>query len=277
MPTPAGQIKPARWAVTGGRIAPEWRWAWNGLNQAYLLWEGGGLTIRDVIDRGIVGTLDNMASSDWIAGKYGFSLVFDSANSEKIEFDKICDIGSSNTYAIVLGLKTTTTTAQTVWSQGLSTSTGPFMRLVVNRAASGDIQWEHRADSGASFAGFTGNNVGSNDGEWHQAIVSREGNDTWALYFDGVLINRATDSTPPDTTSLDRHCVASLCRTTAGTFFDGEVSHVFLYTRALTDSEALRLFIDPFGPFRMDRKTILAQKISVVPYYYHSLIGYRAA
>jgi len=199
--------------------------------------EGAGNTVLD--SSGNVNNATLNGSPAWTPGRVGSALNFSGSNQYVSFQPKIANLGA---YTIAGWVKTTLTTEADVYSEGNGSNGTPFVRLVLNRYASGQVGFEHRPDVGAMVSQHF--QVGIGDSLWHHVAVVRNGT-TWSVYADGVL--RGSQTGTVGATTVTRGCAGALCRTTNSNFFNGSIDEVFIYNRALSSTEIFSL-ANPTGP-----------------------------
>ena len=191
--------------------------------------EGSGSDAFDSSGNGHHGTLVNMeVATDWIAGQSGTSLDFE---------DYECvDVPSAP------GLIPSSAITIAVWARADSWASGN--RRIVGIGDSGI--WGQAFDNPQGLRFLVGGVLGADlmtslpsTGAWHHIAGTYDGS-TACLYVDGSLAVQAPASGP--FSNPYGVCIGSkLPSSPARDFFNGAIDEVFLYGRALTDTEVVEL------------------------------------
>jgi len=193
----------------------------------------GGTTWRDLSGRGNNGTLVNGVG---YSGDNLGSLSFDGINDYVNLNFPFTQSSSANSYTIVMGAKLSTTSSvrRQVWSSD-----------------NGGYDWGFGAGDGTTFTIFSGENIyigKAQDTNWHIFTAQWSSSFGTRLYIDNVLdistSNISYDSSISSTISIGRN-------TSFGEYWNGNVSFVQLYNRALTASEIQQNFQALKGRFNI--------------------------
>jgi hypothetical protein len=185
---------------------------------------GSGTTWTDLSGNGNNGTLVNGVGYN--SGNLG-SLVFDGVNDYINLNFAFTQSSSANSYTIVMGAKLSTTSSarRQLWGSD-----------------NGGFDWGFGAGDGTRFTIFSGENIytgRTQDTNWHIFTAQWSSSFGTRLYIDNVLdistANISYDSSISSTTSIGRN-------PGFGEYWNGNVSFVQLYNRALTASEIQQNF-----------------------------------
>ena len=180
---------------------------------------GSGTAWTDLSGQGNDGTLTNGPT---FSSANGGSIVFDGSNDYVNLNFPFTQSSSANSYTIVMGAKLSTTSSS---------------RRQLWGSDNGGYDWGFGAGDGTKFTIFSGENIytgRTQDTNWH--IFTAQWSSTFGtrLYIDNVLdistSNIGYDSSISSTTSIGRN-------PGYGEYWNGNVSFVQLYDRALTASE----------------------------------------
>jgi hypothetical protein len=169
---------------------------------------------------------------------------FTSANSEYLIANGtsalIGGTGVTDDFSISAWFKTSTAD-RFIYSQGNSGNTTVLFELSAGPANQG-ITFNLRNTASTLLQVTEGAGSPSRaDGRPHHVVVSRKGA-RLVLYFDGKLVALNTSWVPSGTYGLNRSTIGRR-ETAVGSYFDGTMSHLALWTRGLTMAEVQQLFI----------------------------------
>ena len=236
-------IKPVR-AIQLNKSHPLAR----GLAACWLFNEGCGLLAADIGGRGL-----NMqvagGTPQWASGNHGSALYFNNAESEYLETDIapvtsmpctilawICPDNVTNGnyyYPVYIADKDVTNQA---WGLLLNYGTGN-VTLTANVLISG------YATAAKSLTA----------GKWHQIVGVIAGTEDRRCYVDGG--NKGANSYPVSNPSgLNRISIGRAGDSTPGYYYPGKIGCVFIWNRALADSEIYWLYREPYVMFDMESK-----------------------
>ena len=226
---------------------------WDGLVGAWMPSFGvTGETLRDVSGNGNHGTLTNMdAATDWVGTSKGLALDFDGTN-EMVDVDSppVID-GSSATYSLWVK-------ANSVYSWmspcGYVTSGFDDYRFIFRRTNTGLIQTYVRRSNSINFSAATPS--GFNWYDWNHFLIVANGSLS-QTYVNGSFLasnNSGSGNLNFGTTfTLGNQDLRS-----GGSTWNGGISNVKLYNRALSSTEIKQLYVDSLAPFRKKQRVSVA-------------------
>lgn len=224
----------------------------DGLEARWLINEGSGLQIFDVLRGDVSGTLASMTNSDWIPGRDGWALNFDNTNNV-VRFGDNFDIGTGD-FSYAIWFKT-------------EFGANEFHSLVAKSRLGADI---HRyftiIDGGniSTFSTYTGGSgsevsVSENpyiDGNWHFLVVVFDRNKHVEMFLDGV--SQGTDTDFASASAEDINSVFHLgiggYNDVVGdnfstAFFKGGLSDFGIWRKALSVDNISQLYQDGYAMF----------------------------
>jgi len=216
-----------------------------GLAGFWLMNEGGGDKIQDLSMNGNKGTLVGMAhpptpASGWNPGRKGVGLNFDGGN-DYVDAGNAASLNITNAITIEAWVKTTTITAQrNIIMKGGGTATNYGIDI---GSIAGKLRFFGYASGVAKGIILAGGTV-IDDGIWHHIAGTFDGTN-WIIYRDGVVDNSKVDAATLTPTTETLQIGA---RQSTG-YFDGSIDEVRIYNRALSASEIMELYINPYGMF----------------------------
>ncbi|KKN79580.1 hypothetical protein LCGC14_0337840 [marine sediment metagenome] len=244
-------IRPPMWNVDRSLVAPEWRWAWDGLVGAWMFWEGGNPP-RDIVN-GVPSVFGSTVPTR-SPTQHGMGLLTNRVNNEGAEIDPSFDIigkwpiQTSGTEGTIIALSdTSTNNLQSMFGNRNSDNTGWRVGFVADNSlwllfsgvanysvvipaqyASTNLPlvWGWSFRSGDIFRGFVNGEriVGDTSIAAGKVVTAVLPVGLMAAYSSTALVN-------------------SMLRTTVC---------VLAYDRFLSDAEHAALGRDLFGPFRME-------------------------
>ncbi len=253
--------KSDRWGFDKGFVALEWGWFWQELAFFTPIWEWNAPELRDLVTRKR-GTIQS--ATTWTTTDMGLALNFTDTTSDGVVFsggplitsDLSSFQGSFTVFALArtpdVGADRHTLYAQ--WDAGASNSGQMLLGMNMTRAAGTE----------AGTLGFTCfNQVTSFDGAdsaagllladtWYSMVGRRlfDGSSSDAsVWLDGVDVTENADTTNPECGRVENASYIGNYSTAIP--FEGDISYVAGWDRALGDGEIIQLSRDPFGPFRM--------------------------
>lgn len=248
--------RPSRWAFSPAFIDPRYSSLWRGVQSVFPLWEGGGVTVYNAAT-GRTGTHANFPT--WAP----FGLDFDSASNERVEIDVADAVGDSESHAVVIVFRSTTSTQGVLYQEGHTSQQNQVLSVSVHGdEATPFITYVLRGDSSSAFrrSYYTGTNVDYADGEWHCVVMSIQNQQLGGAtpnffgYVDGVdmfvdWVTFPTSSTPPGARTFTKAIIGR------GVYwddnpYDGDIAFFASWRRAITRPEARLLSADPFGMLR---------------------------
>jgi len=222
-----------------------------GLVGCWLFNEGSGYKVSDLSGNGHTGTLQ--ANTHSTPGKFGSGLSFDGTGD-------YADCGTGNSLnmgsgdlSILAWFKTSDMTRTVIAGKGGIFTNGKRYFLGGDDDVNNKIYIVIDDDSGSSKR--TESTFTYNDGNWHQAVGVRDGNNL-RLYIDGVEdANSPVDITGYGNIDSTRPCTISSMyneNTSAQDwFFSGIIDHIMIWNRSLSSSEIALLYREPFCMFEM--------------------------
>jgi hypothetical protein len=222
---------------------------WDGLVGAWMPSLGvTGETLRDVSGNGNHGTLTNMdAATDWVATSKGLALDFDGVDDYVELSNGILDPNQDFTVSTFVRVKDASS-YKTIISN--STYTGSLQIRIENNNQVRIID-SYQADV-STFSNFT-----ASVNTWYGIVVSRS-SDVYRLYVDGEFKSSFSSSnvysTQPKTIGTNYNNTER---------FNGDISNVSAYNRALSPSEIKHLYIDSLAPFRKKQRVSVAVPAAV--------------
>ena len=229
-------IKPGR-GIQLNRAHPLAR----GLVGCWLFNEGTGNKVFDLSLNGNHGTLTNMdPATDWIAGRDGSALDFDNTDDYII----ISNSPTINPDYITIGAWVKTSATGVI--DQIFTKDMPALRV-----------WQFRKlDTNViNFIPFNaasnGNELGTTniaDGNWHFVVGTWDGV-TVRVYVDGREDGNGSALTGSLRTGQTNNAFIGRSENIDPGYWDGQIDLAFLYNRALSASEVLQLYINPYAMF----------------------------
>ena len=210
--------------------------------------ENTGVLARDASGNGNDGTLKNMTSADWQAGKQGSALYFDGADDD--DYVVADALGSVNDYTTEITLAAWAKSDASVPNQD-----GFLWKAYEGFVGSGD--WNLSTSADGKWRGL---NVTSNvtvDTNWHHIVSTVDASGS-KIYIDGVLSNSNATTTLPNNDTNSKVIIGTWYRSTlAGDDWDGKVDDVRIYSYALTQAQVAWLYNKgkPVGHWRMNEAT----------------------
>ena len=213
-----------------------------GLVGCWLFNEGGGSIAYDIAKKN-KGTLTNMAfpataTSGWGSEKFGKTLNFDGTNDYVNIGNQL--IADSQTFTMSTWIKTSLTSRVSIFAQDISVSAKKFQIAV---SSTGNLVLTH-VNSGGTYIDSSTSNTPVPTNTWtHIVAVYNFSGLVKQGYVNGVLqtLSSPTLSAPPSGVTnayigKDRNGLMS-----------GSLDDVRIYNRALSATEAKRLYSEPFA------------------------------
>lgn len=204
----------------------------------YKLDDNSGTTAVDSSSGIYTGTLQ--ASPAWATGVCGSALTFTAASSQYVSMANAPIIGDHAIYSVTGWWKTSNTAAQTIYSEGSSSSASPELYFRPNEDVAGGFEWGYRDVSGAGGSFLGAGNLSLADGQWHHFAAVQTSKSAFELYIDGV--SRATGSTTVGVMTVDLATIGVLRRTTFNGYMDGSVDGLRIYDIALTAAQVSAIY-----------------------------------
>ena len=234
---------------------------WNGLVGAWIPSLGvTGETLRDVSGNRKNGTLNGMdAATDWVATSKGLALDFDAV-------DDVADIASppsitGDSATLALWCKSDDSA---FWRSpgGYVTSGFDDYRLTFRRLNTGRLQAYAYYSSGGRQS--TGVYAISNSEfqSWNYYVVVASGGVVY-LYLNGAIV-ASGGSGSGDLNLGTTFTLGSQDSRSSGSWWNGKISNVQVYNRALPPQEIQELYVDSLAPFRRKKSPIGYQPIKEI-------------
>lgn len=203
--------------------------------------EGTSTIATDFSRNYATGTLTNMESTDWVAGKLGKALEFDGGGTEYVDLGLVIPgISGNAAFTMCAWVNTdSVSSVQTIVATGNPAVSLNAAALFLNANSNGSLSMEF---GGSKTAGSATGLIAV--GRWYHVCGTKTAgaiNTTSALYINGINTSISTASTDiPSIATTD----ASIGRfvNTGGYDFDGKIDEVRVYNRALSASEILTLY-----------------------------------
>lgn len=211
------------------RLRPGHQFA-RGLIRAHLFHEGRGGLTHDIIAAANVGTLT--ATPVWVSGPRGPAIKFTSASSQYIS---AAAVPALSNFSILTSVYDTGSGNRTIVAQG-------------NAGASALMFYLRAADLGFTSSGFKFINYTLPANRWVRIAAIYDGA-ALRVYLDGKLSASGAASGVPDSGGS---FTISRLGGFAGQYWDGQISEVKVYNRALSAAEIALDYarVDPFSEFR---------------------------
>ncbi len=127
-----------------------------------------------------------------------------------------------------------------VYAEGSSAGNNPIFRLQGGSIGDTTFSVQLRNDAATNLINVKSTtNVWNN--LWHHVVFTDNAGSA-KLYIDGVQDASNFSYTPSGTLTINRVCIAAVCRTSTGAYFNGSIDDVRVYSRALSAAEVLRLY-----------------------------------
>lgn len=229
----------------------------DGLVGCWLMNEGSGCLIATSTNYILNSTSIN-GSVNCVVGKHGVAIDFNNTGSFSLPTAPSQCLGT-NPRTIVFSFNAT------AFDTDLA---NPIYMLGNGGAGVGSFLAIYAEDNGISL-GVYGHRViwnksGLSTGTYYQFAVTFPGNttsDNFTGYIDGVYYAAATEAGSAQTVNtIGTHIIGGEA---PPTYFNGILEYVYLYDRALTASEILQLYHNPFCIFEQDNIAVLNTGIPV--------------
>jgi hypothetical protein len=232
----------------------------NGIVGCWLFNEGMGDKVYDSSGNQNTGTLTGFShpstvTSGWNPGKFGKAIAFDGSNDYiSIAHNNIFNFNSTSCFSVGMYFKTITTPGANFfvfskYRESASPAGYPWVILL-------------QAGKNGLFAVFDGTynplDTGLKnviDGKWHSLFAIRNGvNRKLYLYIDGMIDAIATDTTINTLQNTEKIIIGGLLNKASPgivntTQYNGLIDFPIIYNRALSPSEVLQLYTEPFCMF----------------------------
>lgn len=255
------ELRPARWrtkpppGVMVDALHPLAPWT------AWLFNEGAGAQLFDatlgITSSAFVGSPTRTATTD---GGYGSALRFVAASSQSVTaVTRRPGVASNNqpfTMAILFRTTSVATTGLDPFGEGDGTLTNPAAFFRIGNIVAGRLEFLLRNDAGTQVSPHADSGV--HDGLWHWSHAVSEGpSGLLRIYLDGSEVANGANTLGSGalTDTLTRFGARSTSSTPAA-FFDGDLSCVLTWNRALGAAEVENHVAQPFQMFLALRPTL---------------------
>jgi len=209
-----------------------------GLVGYWLFNEATGSKVFDLSKNANTGTLQGDVL--WQIADVGSCLQFDGAG-DYVDCGNSQTLDANTDLTICARIKTTASSNTPVI---VAKGSGSTTNYELDIATSGKVRF-FGYDSGGIYKGITGGQtVVVTDGLWHQVAGTFDGTD-WTLYVDGRV---DTSETEPHTLAATSQSLRIGARQNSQ-YFNGSISHVAIWRRALSAVEIALLYREPFCMF----------------------------
>lgn len=200
-------------------------------------YSGSGLTASGLIS-GIGGTLVNGVG---FTSDNSGSFIFDGTNDQIIVASDVLDIGLSD-FTIKVWFKTNSSANGSFIANQVSNGWNGFNYWISNGQIYCVVDWGNSQQYGAIIT-----TAAYNDNTWKEAVFVMNGStvSNWKIYINGSLVNKslAFESQP----TLSGFGISNNVPLTIGTrefggFYNGNISQVQIYNRALSETEIIQNF-----------------------------------
>jgi len=224
-----------------------------GLVGYWAMQEGMGNKVYDLSGNGNTGTLTGMAfpptaASGWNPGRKGIGLQFDGAD-DYVDAGNAASLNITNAITVSAWVKKSANPDAYgnivgkgyVWqSWGDESDWGAFE---MTQYSDGRVFWGVRLQSASSVQRETTTAIN----EWTYLVGTFQVGNYIKIYKDGVLVSSASTGASPIKTNAHPVRIGGLVL--PGYYFNGSIDDVRIYNRALSASEILELYINPYGMF----------------------------
>ena len=264
--TPTNRMKPARWVLSPGLVAPQWRHIWSkNLLVALALWESAGKPQLYGLQPPTVIT----DAPTWAATKAGIGWTFN-GTTEFFRMTTSAPLRTGDTVATIVIVMTMNSLSAThpIYATYDNGSNTQVIRLAATAAGTLQILCKAAADL------FRHTTTGWVSGEFYTIVLrfGTGGNDIWR---NGIKLAPSYTSGDASTagywaalTQIAPRWGFNFTSLAGGDEFGDHTYHAFYYfNERLSDAEIFKLSLDPFGPFRMARRRIPAAVAVGNPWY----------
>jgi hypothetical protein len=191
-------------------------------------------TIYDLSGQGHNGTL--VADAEATAGKFGPALVFDGTG----DYVDIPNVSLSYPFSMLAGFNMGATAGECIVSAG-SLTAGYYHALLLETKLKART-WDGTLCDAVSPDNAIANQEYQMAGVWTRSTLR-------TLYIDGKWIS---ENTTDGSVTVDRIRIGVTCDSTPLFYCQGRIDYVMVWKRALTASESLSLYREPFQMFWVD-------------------------
>lgn len=219
-----------------------------GIHAAWLLSEGAGVRVNDPAG-GYLGTVDATTSGVWTKGPRGRALSM-TGGVGAVAIDGRFRLDTSRPWTVAAHVRWSANTKwRTVWNLQTDQATA-FVLYLSTTAGQEGVNW-------GSTANFVqrktpGDITASLNGQWRQIVLTYDGRGrtsaaAYALYVDGIYEGDQNTSNFVSPVAAANYLGRSSDASDTG--FDGAISNVLVWRRALTVQDVRRLISDPGSLF----------------------------
>ena len=200
-------------------------------------YSGSGNTANGLIS-GIGGTLVNGVG---FTSDNSGSFIFDGTNDQIIVASDVLDIGLSD-FTIKVWFKTNSSANGSFIANQVSNGWNGFNYWISNGQIYCVVDWGNSQQYGAIITTAT-----YNDNTWKEAVFVMNGStvSNWKIYINGSLVNKSLAFESQPTLSglgISNNVPLTIGTREFGGFYNGNISQVQLYNRALSATEVMQNF-----------------------------------
>lgn len=215
-----------------------------GLIGAWVMNEGGGLSLKDLSGKNNTGALTG--GPTWSAGQFGPALSFNGSSS-------YVDLGSGVPLATRISISARLKVASFIANMQIVCSDASVRRFQFRVNSSNGIDFVV-FDGGGSVLAFASSATTLSANIFYHVIGTYDGSNAY-VYINGVQdatgAGSGSSATVADTIYIG-------ARNTGSLFFSGVIDEVLIYNRALSSYEVQQLYVDPFCFMQPARGQILS-------------------
>lgn len=229
----------------------------NGLVGAWIFNDAGGTLAKDIASRNDGIQFGGELSS---VGIFGKSRTFN-GSSDYVDIGNPSQLQLLKSITICAWFRTTSSANNTILSKFNPTSSQRAYKLRIN---GGTVDVVISTDGSTNAFTLT-DTVATNDGRWHFAVMTNDGtgdSNSAVLYVDGRRVRTTGTSSIFNSTASTQ-----IGRQDTGsnpTLFTGRLDNIRVYRRAILQSEAMRLYREPFAGITTP-KIRLVRSVAAVP------------
>ena len=246
-------VKPVFWNVQKGLVDLEWQRTWDGLSEAYLFREGGGVPLGLGGDVPVLDPNGGSVYPSWQRGPLGWEM-HNPGGSAFIDLGPIPEMDDVVSCTIVIVAKWTQTATGNLFAIGNTASGSASYNLIANDTIAGDVEFSFRNDAETVNANISTGAIGLNDGKYHVIVAVQRGKSYRELIVDGV--SYGTNTQDLGTITLNDALIFGRRR---GGVLDadwttGEMTFCWISSIGLPTQYIQRWSDDPFGPITLARR-----------------------
>ena len=237
---------------------------WKGLVGAWMPSLGvTGDTLRDVSGNRNHGTLTGMdPATDWVTSEKGLALDFDGSD-DLVNVGDNSDLQITANITLSAWIKASTQNNMGIAGKYASSSGKRGYLIATNQSDSNQkITWYYQRAAGSYNAGDALTSSSDVlDNNWHFVLCTFTPSVSAKIYIDGEL--DATDTASIQSAIANNSARFEIATHNEGTAFcfNGNISNVSIYNRALRPDEIQTLYVDSLAPFRRKKSPIGYQPI----------------